>query len=138
MRKKTVMLALTAVLLLGLLAGCNNAPPVEPYPGAFDTPYSLGDMFTINVTNDIDTRDKYVVCTVTLELSDATLAETFKARNHRLRDIVIASISDKPMSQLSEEGRRESLKAEILEKINTEFNTTGVSRVFFSEFFFHT
>ena len=137
MRTKIMAAALAAVLLTAPLAGCNNAPPAPPYEGAYDATYSLGETFTINITDDTETRHKYAVCTVMLELGDADIITTFDEKLHRVRQIVIDTVGSKTTGRLQTAEQKTALREELAEKINEEFNTTAVHRVVFSEFFFH-
>jgi len=137
MRNRIIAAALAAALLTVLLAGCGNAPAAPPYDGAYDTNYSLGEQFTINITDDTETRHKYVVCQVTLELADPAIIADFDEKLHRIRQIVTDTIGDKTVGKLSTNAQKDALREELAEKINGEFNTDAVHRVVFSDFFFH-
>ena len=135
MRKKIIALAAAAVLLTALLAGCDNNPAAPKFPGEFDTAYSLGDGFTINITDDTETRTKYVVCNVTLELGDPAIAVTFDDFLYRLREIVIDTIGAKTTGQLHTNAQKDALREELAERINEEFNTDAVQNVYFPTFY---
>jgi flagellar basal body-associated protein FliL len=139
--KRFLAAALAATILLGLFAGCYRDRPTDAFTGANDFPYSVGGQFTINVTgNEEDAkRFKYVVCDVTLEIDKDKKASVkmFEERNHRIRDIIICTISSKLIHELRSYEQREELKQEIMDRINEEFNDHAVKRVSFGEFFFH-
>jgi flagellar basal body-associated protein FliL len=143
MAKRFLTVALVAALLLGMTAGCYRERPQEAFPGAGDTPYSVGEGFTINLTAESEElkRFKYVVCSVTLEVSaagvKAGILKHFDSRLHRIQEIVIDSISSKTMEQLKTMEQKTALRQEILDKVNIEFNTTAVNRVVFGTFYFH-
>jgi flagellar basal body-associated protein FliL len=141
MTRRTLTAALAAVLLLGLVTGCDlfgGGAVMVDYPGRTDTPYPLGERFTINSTSESEDlrRYRHVVCEVTLEVNDAVIINTFDERLHRIREIVIESISSKTLDQLRTSAQKDALREEIMDRVNEEFNTTAVRRVVFSEFFF--
>jgi flagellar basal body-associated protein FliL len=144
MRNKFIATAAAAILILGLLAGCgDSAPQTPPYEGAFDIVYPLGTNFRINAnTTGLDERHElkrfnYVVCEIALEVSDASILPTFDERIHRIRQIINFTIGSKPLDQISKPEQKEALAEELVEKLNEEFNTTAISRLVFSEYYFY-
>jgi flagellar basal body-associated protein FliL len=143
MAKRFLAAALAVTLMLGVLAGCYRERPQEPFSGAGDTPFSVGEGFTINLTAESEDqrRFKYVVCSVTLEVSEAGVKagtiRHFDSRLHRIQEIVIDAISSKTVDQLSSIAQKDALREEIRDKVNIEFNTTAVNRVVFGTFYFH-
>jgi flagellar basal body-associated protein FliL len=136
MLKRLLLLTLTAAFFTAMAAGCGDDKE-EPYPGAFDTPYSLGDMFIINVigTSEEFKRFNYVRCEVTLEVNSSSVFSVFDERIHRIREIVVESIKAKTIEDLQE--NMDDIRQEIKEKINKEFNTDAVQRVVVSDINYH-
>jgi flagellar basal body-associated protein FliL len=144
MRKKFIATAIAAVLMLGLFAGCGGGGggSRDPaYTGENDIAYPLGGNFRINanttgVEDEQLRRFNYVVCEITLEINDPDFIAILDERLYRVREIVIFTIAGKRIDHLTETYQKIELAEEIVEKINEEFNTTAVSRMVFSEFFF--
>jgi flagellar basal body-associated protein FliL len=136
MLKRLLLLTITAAFFTAMAAGCGDDKE-EPYPGAFDTPYSLGGMFIINVigTTEEFKRFNYVRCEVTLEVDDSSVFSVFDDRIHRIREIVIESIKAKTIEELQD--NMNDLRQEIRDKINKEFNIDAVQRVVISDINYH-
>jgi flagellar basal body-associated protein FliL len=142
MRKKLTALIGITVVLAGLLAGCGGDTPPPQFEGANDTIFQLTDDFRINANTagipDGDSLGRYnfVFCEVTLEINDDSIIPILNDRIHRVREIIIFAVSDKPLNMIKSKDQIAALGAEIVEKINAEFNTTAVSRLVFSEYYF--
>jgi|GEM_PF-3022010 len=140
--KKIITLAVSAVLILSLLAGCGGGEPAETFTGSNDVPFSLGDSFVLNVAdivivNNSETiRYKNAMFDVTLEVSDKSMLPTFEERRYRIREIVGSAVRGKYIDDLLKASYHRSLEEDLAEKINTEFNTMAVSRVYISDFVF--
>lgn len=134
MRKRIAALSLSIIAMLILLTGCGGEK-AESYDGEFSTSYPLSsDAMIFNILGE---PKKYVNCKVTLEVDDATIITTFDARIHRVKEIVNLAISAKTREELDPPEAKITLAEEIAAKINEEFNTTAVQKVYFEEFFIY-
>jgi flagellar basal body-associated protein FliL len=60
--------------------------------------------------------------------------QKFKTKEILVKDIIISTLSEKNMLQLSKIEYKDSLKAELIERIETGIPKTNINSVYFSKY----
>jgi len=124
--------AIVYLLLPGIATKATDpteATEPEPLPSA-GIVYTVSDII-VNPAETLGTR--YLNVTVGLEVADAKAVEQLKKREIELRDLLIDTFSSRRLDQLDGIDDRESLREEIMEKVN-QLTAHQLIRVFFSNF----
>jgi len=77
---------------------------------------------------------RFLLLTVAIEVGNSTAAESFKARDAELRDIVLTSLGTKTADQLTDISAREQFKSEIQQAVDERFGKKSVKRLYFPQF----
>jgi len=117
-----------------LLPGIATRTPPEVHPEEPLPPigivYTLGDII-VNPAETLGTR--YLNVTVGLEVADSKAENLLKKREVQLKDLLIDIFASRRLDQLDGGDDRESLRTEIMEKVNP-LTSGRLIRVFFSNF----
>jgi len=93
-------------------------------------------VFTVNLA-DRDT-DAYARVSITLELSNEKVRQEVDKRLPIIKDAIIDVISSKTSSFVRTPEGRESLRLELIKRINTILFEGGVRNIYFTEFVVQT
>ncbi len=93
-------------------------------------------VFTVNLA-DRDT-DAYARVAITLELSNEKVKQEVDKRLPIIKDAIIDVISSKTSSFVRTPEGRESLRLELIRRINTTLFEGGVRNIYFTEFVVQT
>ncbi len=146
--KKTLLLPVGAgVLLLGLLAGAGLKGWL-PIPG-------LSPDKTVSKSSDVDEeigptvklgplvinlRDEagrsYLKTTIVLEMEKKEEIEKVNKVMSSLTDIAILTLGDKRMDDLRPPDSKERLKQELMTRMNQQFPSKTINRIYFDEFLY--
>jgi flagellar FliL protein len=77
---------------------------------------------------------RFVMLTVTFQLAKADQAELLKERDAELRDLIVSLFSRKPVDELADASRRDSLRAEVAAAVAPILPKKAVRKVFFPQF----
>jgi flagellar FliL protein len=77
---------------------------------------------------------RFLLLSVALEVGSAGNMEQFKARDAELRDIILTSLGNKTVDQLTDMTRREQFKSEIQAAVDERFGKKAVKRLYFPQF----
>jgi flagellar FliL protein len=113
-------------------AGTASRPEVEQsgqkQAGAI---YEIPDI----IVNPAGTQGmRFLSATVGLETHDPDLLEELEARQALVRDILIGILSSKRIEDLVAPAAKDSLRTEILKRLNPQLATGRVSRVYFTNY----
>ena len=78
----------------------------------------------------------YLKTTIALELGKKNQLEEVKKRTSLLTDLVILTLGDKRLEELKQPESKESLKQELLSKMNQQFPSKMIKSVYFDEFLY--
>lgn len=78
----------------------------------------------------------YLKATIVLEIGKKNRTEEIQSRMSGLIDTVILALSDKRLEDLKPPGSMESLKQELLQKINQQLDPQKVKGIYFDEFLY--
>lgn len=93
--------------------------------------YTL-DNLVLNPAQSGGTR--FLLLTISFELAKAETVDAMKARDAELRDLVLVTVGNKTVEQLSDVAARDSLKAELKTAATKLFKKRAVKRVYFPQF----
>ncbi len=93
-------------------------------------------VFTVNLA-DKD-RDAYARIAITFELSDEKVRQEVEKRMPIIKDAIIDVISSKTSSFVRTPEGRESLRLELIKRINTILIEGGLRNIYFTEFVVQT
>jgi flagellar FliL protein len=93
--------------------------------------YTL-DNIVLNPAESGGTR--FLLLTIAFELKSQETHDAMKARDAELRDLVLATLGNKTVEQLSDVTTRDSLKTELRTVAGKLFRTKSVKRVYFPQF----
>ncbi len=141
-KKILFILPLLFVLLAGgggayffLFAKKEKKEDNAPLPSQVGVMMDLG-VFTVNLA-DRDT-DAYARVSITLELSNEKVRQEVDKRLPIIKDAIIDVISSKTSSFVRTPEGRESLRLELIKRINTILFEGGVRNIYFTEFVVQT
>lgn len=141
--KKTLLLALIAILLVAgagasyffLFSKKTKKDEGAPLPSQVGVMMDLG-AFTVNLADkDVDA---YARVSITLELSNEKVRQEVEKRLPIIKDAVIDVLSSKTSSFVKTPEGRESLRLELIKRINTILFEGGVRNIYFTEFVVQT
>lgn len=92
--------------------------------------------FTLNLA-DKD-RDAYIRISITVELSDEKVRQEVEKRLPIIKDAVIDVISSKTSSFVKTPEGRESLRLELIKRLNSVLVEGGIRNIYFTEFVVQT
>ncbi len=78
-------------------------------------------------------RPHYLRININLEVKDKATAEAVKIRLPQMRDVVIMTLSDKSMDDLSKPGGKMNLRAEIFRRLDESISGGKLMNVYFSD-----
>lgn len=142
-----MMVSTPLITYLLVKATVGRPPPTELPEPAEDqapsaprpTPETIIDVEPVVVNIDGTQGTRYLKLAVQLVVSEARLALELKdvSRKALVKDRIIASAGNKSISDLEGDRGRETLKREIIQRLNTEFGSKmngAVIDVYFSEY----
>ncbi len=145
-KKGKSKLILIVGLLLIILAGASGTyffffvkkgkkEDKVPLPSQVGVMMEVGT-FTVNLADkDVDA---YARVSITLELSDEKVRQEVEKRLPIIKDAIIDVISSKTSSFVKTPEGRESLRLELIKRINTILFEGGVRNIYFTEFVVQT
>lgn len=77
---------------------------------------------------------RFLLLSVAIETSSATVATDMQARDAELRDIILTALGSKTVEQLTDMSTREGIKGELQTAIGLRFGKTAAKRVYFPQF----
>lgn len=78
----------------------------------------------------------YLKTTIVLEVAKKNQIEEVTKRLPFLTDMVILTLGDKRLEELGQPGSKESLKQELLAKMNQSFPSNTIKQLYFDEFLY--
>lgn len=78
-------------------------------------------------------RPHYLRININLEVKDKATAEAVKIRLPQMRDVVIMTLSEKSMEDLSKPGGKMNLRAEIFRRLDENISGGKLMNVYFSD-----
>jgi len=93
--------------------------------------YTL-DNLVLNPAGSGGTR--FLLLTIAFEVAKPETVDAMKARDAELRDLVLATVGNKTVEQLSDVAARDSLKGELKTAAAKLFTKRAVKRVYFPQF----
>jgi flagellar basal body-associated protein FliL len=78
----------------------------------------------------------YLKTTIVLEVAKKNEVEAVTKRLPLLTDMVILTLGDKRLEELGQSGSKESLKQELLAKMNQSFPSNTIRHLYFDEFLY--
>ncbi|RMH79540.1 MAG: flagellar basal body protein FliL [Acidobacteria bacterium] len=106
-----------------------------PLPTQIGVMMDLG-VFTVNLADR--EVDAYARVSITLELSDEKVRQEVEKRLPIIKDAIIDVISSKTSSFVRTPEGKESLRLELIKRINTILFEGGVRNIYFTEFVVQT
>jgi flagellar FliL protein len=80
---------------------------------------------------------RFLMCTVAIEADDSRLLDVLREHEVELRDHVVTLLSRQPLSRLTAQGSRDSLRADLLEAVRPVLGEDGADadlRIFLPQF----
>ncbi|MFN7065543.1 MAG: flagellar basal body-associated protein FliL [Aquificaceae bacterium] len=141
--KRILLIALPLLLLIGgggaayffLFSKKGKKEESSPLTSQVGVMVDLGT-FTINLA-DRD-LDAYARVSITLELSEQKVRQEVERRLPIIKDAIIDVLSSKTSSFVKTPEGRESLRLELIKRINTILFEGGVRNIYFTEFVVQT
>lgn len=90
------------------------------------------DTFLLNLADPGGKR--YLKVTVKLELDDPKVSEELTAKNYEVRDTALMLMSGKEFEDISTLAGKESLKRELITRLNGLLQTGQIKQMYFTEF----
>jgi flagellar basal body-associated protein FliL len=78
----------------------------------------------------------YLKVTIVLEIEQKNVAEEIQARMAPLTDMVILTLGDKKLQELKQPASKESIKKELLTKMNQYLEPKKIRQIYFDEFIY--
>ena len=92
--------------------------------------YVPGDFFVTNIKDS-----KYLLkTTIVLELNKEGTEEFLTEYNHVIRDIIVFTLREKTEDELRSSGIQDTLRKEIVEKLNREMGIDYIVTVYFNDY----
>jgi flagellar FliL protein len=114
-------------------AGAANGSIVEVVAEAPQrgTMVGLGDII-VTLAGD-SRRPRYLRININLEVQDKVASEAVQSRLPQMRDVVIMSLSEKTVEDLSRPGGKMNLRAEIFKRLDENITGSKLMNVYFSD-----
>ncbi len=96
----------------------------------------IGQVYTISdiIVNPAGSNgERFVKTSIALEIEGAKLTEELTKRDVQLRDILIGIFTSKTIGELTNPARREDLRREVKEKINSLLVSGKIKNVYFTD-----
>jgi flagellar FliL protein len=147
-KKKLIIIALAALVLLAVVGGGTaiflskkNHPDKEKEHKAEVLKPAVFlpiEPFTVNLQTDVDSSDKYLQVSMTLQVQDDEQVALIKSNMAQVRSRILMLLSSKAAIELTSSEGKELLIEEIVEQLKVPFIPKGepqkVSSVFFTAF----
>lgn len=91
----------------------------------------LGDII-VTLAGD-SRRPRYLRININLEVQDKMASEAVKSRLAQMRDVVIMTLSEKSVDDLSRPGGKMNLRAEIFRRLDESITGSKLMNVYFSD-----
>lgn len=141
-KRKLILPGVLLLILLSVAGGAyfflflkKDKKEDTPLPSQVGVMMDLG-AFTVNLA-DKD-MDAYARISITLELSDEKVRQEVEKRLPIIKDAIIDVISSKTSSFVKTPEGRESLRLELIKRINIILFEGGVRNIYFTEFVVQT
>jgi flagellar FliL protein len=95
------------------------------------TMVGLGDII-VTLAGD-SRRPRYLRVNISLEVKDKMASEAVKSRQAQMRDVVIMTLSEKSVEDLSRPGGKMNLRAEIFSRLDESITGSKLMNVYFSD-----
>ena len=112
-------------------AGEHGEAPAEGAEGAAASVHLLENL-VLNPAGSGGSR--FLLLTVAIEAGTATVAAEMTTRDAELRDIILTSLGNKTVDQLTDIANREGIKTEVQTAITARFGKKSVTRLYFPQF----
>ena len=132
-----VGLAVTA-LLMGWLSvpGLSRGATAEPATTQKEEIGAVVKLSPLVINLKDEVGRSYLKTTIVLEVTKKNQVEDVTKMLSLLTDLVILNLGDKPLEDLKKPGSKEVLKQELLTKMNQQFATKTIKRIYFDEFLY--
>lgn len=126
--KKKVIIIIVVLLVIASVASYflffnKEKAPVVSY-------YVPGDFFVTNVKDSM-----YLLkTTIVLELNVDDKKEYLTKRNHIIRDVIVFSLREKNEEELRSTGIQETLRSEIVAKLNEKLGVDYIVSLYFNDY----
>ena len=107
-------------------------PGAEGAEGAAAATVHLLENLVLNPAKSSGSR--FLLLSVAIEVGSATAGTDMTARDAELRDIILTSLGNKTVEELTDISLREGIKSEVQTAITTRFGKTAVKRLYFPQF----
>ena len=77
---------------------------------------------------------RFLLLSIAIECKNAEILGSMEVRDAELRDIILTSLGNKTVEQLTDVSGREQIKREIQTAIDDRFGKKAVSRIYFPQF----
>lgn len=104
------------IFLLALTAGTASFPGAAAPPAAGPSYIDLNPPFTVNV-GEPSTQVSFAKVDVSLRMDDPIRQDRVMHHQPGIRDILVSSLSNQPLSRVQSSEGRETLRTETLEKV---------------------
>lgn len=111
--------------------GEHGAAPKEGEAGA-EASVQLLENLVLNPANSGGSR--FLLLSVAIETGTATAGADMKTRDAELRDIILTSLGNKTVEDLTDIAKREGIKTEVQTAIVAQFGKGSVKRLYFPQF----
>ncbi|GAW92927.1 flagellar basal body-associated FliL family protein [Calderihabitans maritimus] len=139
-KKRWLWIGLLVVLILLLTAGqtyfittrflSHQTETVRTPNGQEFRKFTL-EPFTVNLA-DLNFR-RYIRLTIVLEYQDKRLSKELEEKRHRIRDTIINFLWTKKVSDFASAGKVDSIREQLLEKINQSLITGKLTGLYFED-----
>lgn len=134
MNKKTIIIIMAAVLVLGSLAVyflffAPKEEAVEP-----KNVYVPGDYFVTNIKDSYSLLKVTIVLEVNKDAEDEEFVDFLTANNHIIRDTIVFILREKTEEELRASDIKQTLGAEIVQKVNDALGIDNIKTVYFNDY----
>jgi flagellar FliL protein len=133
--KKKGTIIIVIILVIAAVAGTLYFTVLRKPPEKIDTFYKPGDYFVTNV------KDSPVLIKTTIVLGLHIYEKDYEEvtkylteNNHVIRDIIVFTLRSKTEEELRSQDIAESLRKELVEKINMQMGIDYISTVYFNDY----